>query len=386
MTWEWIQGLEKRGVRFVLLAAAAATALTFLTVRFALPPGSYIRTLFLERTFIQYLTTFCFWLTVVCIGLKHIRFKHEQKAFDAAREILSNEAFEIVMTWQEADTVRRHFLQDKYKPFHNSQIFEMILHGMDRLRKCQSPSELDDYFRSRSAVNQDELETGYTNVRYLLWLIPTLGFIGTVLGIGVGLAGFAAIIQKAEGFQQVKASLPKVTANFATAFDTTLLALVLSVAAVFYMSWMLKRQEHMLEKIDMLCFDEVCALFEEHDRASMEIVEAMKKGFEQLRTAMNGNRADIENVMQHKIPPLIAAPILQGMVSHLTTLEGLLADSLKLQNQSSQFLSKLSKDSSGGPVLTQEHIRPIENLLKEIRDLLQRSANKNPSPSIPDSV
>jgi hypothetical protein len=159
------------------------------------------------------------------------------------------------------------------------------------------------------------------------------------------------------------------------------------------MSWMLRREEHMLEKIDMLCLDSVCALFEEHDRASMEIIEAMKVGFNDLRTAMNGNRVDVENVMQHKLPALLAAAISQalaalpkGVEGRLGTLENLLSKLVTAQTRIEELLAKSGKDASSASPLTKEQIRPIEDLLKEIRDLTKQAAGTNKSKSIPDSI
>lgn len=67
-----------------------------------------------------------------------------------------------------------------------------------------------------------ELELRYGLLRYLMWFIPTLGFIGTVLGISRALE-FAASYGPDTG-----ELLPALTGKLGVAFFTTLLALILS--------------------------------------------------------------------------------------------------------------------------------------------------------------
>ena len=68
-------------------------------------------------------------------------------------------------------------------------------------------------------------------VRYVVWAIPTLGFIGTVLGISLALA-FAGAVDL-----QDPNLLAELTKRLAVAFDTTLLALVMSAVLVLASTW-----------------------------------------------------------------------------------------------------------------------------------------------------
>ena len=67
----------------------------------------------------------------------------------------------------------------------------------------------------------------------MIWAIPILGFIGTVWGISGAVSNFSSAMTSVESAAAVsealKDNLPLVTADLATAFDTTLLALLLSV-------------------------------------------------------------------------------------------------------------------------------------------------------------
>ncbi len=79
----------------------------------------------------------------------------------------------------------------------------------------------------------DRVELRYGLLRYLVWAIPTLGFIGTVVGISLSLT-------------QLDASHPdlsRVTASLGMAFYTTLVALVESVLLVLLLHLVQTREE-----------------------------------------------------------------------------------------------------------------------------------------------
>lgn len=298
-----------RRTALVLLVSALATALSFLTVRLTAPPGSYLPTLLFERSWIQPVITLCFWITMVLLAIKHLESLRERSALARAREIIGEVGSAAPLIWTEEETVRERFVEDPEALHTESLTFTRIRHALDRLRKTQSTRALEEYFRTRSAADAGELETSYAGVRYLIWLIPTLGFIGTVLGIGVGIAGFASILRAAESFQKIQAALPQVTQSLGTAFDTTLLALALSAVAVFSMSHVLQRQEELLEDIDDLCIDHVCPLFQEHSTVSAEIVKAIQDKVDLVVERNDGNRAQIEAVLRDELPGLLVTSL-----------------------------------------------------------------------------
>ena len=69
----------------------------------------------------------------------------------------------------------------------------------------------------------------YVVPRYINWAIPILGFIGTVLGISLAADGIGAIIGSRGGFADLSTELGQAIAPLGIAFDTTLIALSLSV-------------------------------------------------------------------------------------------------------------------------------------------------------------
>lgn len=275
--------------------AAVATAASFLVIRATAPADSYLYVLFFDRSWIQPASTFCFWLAMALLWQKLRVHRTERDAYAAAAAVLSAPPFgpdQQPLNWTDASKQRRRFVDPPQ--FAQSLTFSRIVHALDRLHKTQSTQSMQEYCKARSEVDAAELDTGYADIRYLVWLIPTLGFIGTVMGIGEAITGFANVITNAADFSAVRGELPKVSYSLGTAFDTTLLALALSATVVLCMSLLVKRQEQVLSRIDTLCFDGLCASFQEHSTASREIVEAVDKSINQLIERMNGNRASIE--------------------------------------------------------------------------------------------
>ncbi len=366
------------GLPVAVLSGMAATVLTYVLVRLVTADHHYVRILFFDRGPIQYMTTLCFWVTISILVIKHARSVHEERAYEAARLILEDPDFQFTLTWTGADRVRQRFADSEFSVYHDTLTFTTVISGLDRLRKTQSTEELDDYFRIRTEASSGELETGYASIRYLIWLIPTLGFIGTVLGIGYGLAGFAEIIQTAESFTKVKAYLPNVTRQLGIAFDTTLLALVLSVFAMLYQSWMVKRDEHLLERINMLCLDGVCPLFEEHNREKEELVEALRDSTEKLWTAMNGNRADISGAILERLPKLIGSELDaklhkagSALGARVEQVCGPLHASAVQQAQATEKLGAKLDGALARAGTPKEELNAILGVLAEIRDALR---------------
>ena len=88
--------------------------------------------------------------------------------------------------------------------------------------------------RLRLDKREETLETIYTCIdrsgefnRYLLWAIPILGFIGTVLGISLAAQGMGSMLTSAS--QEYSEVLTEALEPLGIAFDTTLIALSLSL-------------------------------------------------------------------------------------------------------------------------------------------------------------
>jgi biopolymer transport protein ExbB/TolQ len=94
-----------------------------------------------------------------------------------------------------------------------------------------------------------EIDLRYSMIRYIVWLIPSLGFIGTVIGISLAL-GFAGEVDL-----QDPSLLAELTKRLAVAFNTTLLALVMSAVIVLIQHVVQARDEGALNRVGQYCLD-----------------------------------------------------------------------------------------------------------------------------------
>jgi biopolymer transport protein ExbB/TolQ len=99
-------------------------------------------------------------------------------------------------------------------------------------------------FTSTLELMSHRLDLAYQTLRYLVWIIPTTGFIGTVIGIAISL----------EGMQDPKnIEFEKVTSGLAVAFYTTIIALLLSAILVFLQNIVQRREEITLNRVAQYC-------------------------------------------------------------------------------------------------------------------------------------
>ena len=120
-----------------------------------------------------------------------------------------------------------------------------------------SIDQVNAIFNSSMDLYQNETELRYNVLRYLVWLIPTLGFIGTVIGIALALDGagsFFAGIDPNDNMSEVGPEMmTDLTAKLGVAFYTTLLALLQSAGLMFALHVVQGREEGALNRVGQYC-------------------------------------------------------------------------------------------------------------------------------------
>lgn len=126
------------------------------------------------------------------------------------------------------------------------------------LAQANPSADVDEAF---GITEREYMRGSFALPRFMVWAIPILGFIGTVWGISNGIAHFSDAMTATNSVTDVssmlKDNLPLVTNSLATAFDTTLLALLLSVPLMMTMIWLEKREEAYLIRLDQQWFHEI---------------------------------------------------------------------------------------------------------------------------------
>lgn len=99
-----------------------------------------------------------------------------------------------------------------------------LLHGLHRFGATRNVQDASSASHTLILSEAERLEAELSMVRYLLWAIPSIGFIGTVRGIGDALG----VANKA-----VSGDIGAVTESLGVAFNSTLIALLISILLMF---------------------------------------------------------------------------------------------------------------------------------------------------------
>ncbi len=112
---------------------------------------------------------------------------------------------------------------------------ELIKKACNKYRSGKSTSEALEVVTTSVRINLTRCESAQSIIRYVIWAIPSVGFIGTVIGIAasLGIADQAATPQ----------GISAITGMLNVAFDTTLVSLLLSLVLMLFYHRMTEKVE-----------------------------------------------------------------------------------------------------------------------------------------------
>ncbi len=100
----------------------------------------------------------------------------------------------------------------------------VLLTALERFGSTKNVQDASSVANSLCEAEGDRLDSEQSMIRYIAWAIPALGFIGTVRGIGLALG---------QAHRAVEGDITGVTENLGTAFNSTLIALLISIVVMF---------------------------------------------------------------------------------------------------------------------------------------------------------
>jgi len=301
---------------------------------------AYAIAIFTDRGWIPYVTTFSFWVGIWLLLLKFSMIQEEKDSFS----VLNTEIKEI----KESSPINEETakcIDDKIEGLTTEQKRRMVVRrvkaAIERYIQTKSTSEVGDVLTTVSDIDYDIVESSYTTLRYLVWIIPVLGFIGTVLGISAALGEFGAIIPhtKEMGLSEIISSLGGVTKNLGIAFETTLLALVLAGILMFFMSSVQKREENFLSAMDDFCVSKIVnRMVGAPPHESDKIVEGLGEISNKLSSMNTAIKKllklplGIDEASKENLNKMVE--ILQGIPNHFTNIsEKSMKESAKIQKE-----------------------------------------------------
>jgi biopolymer transport protein ExbB/TolQ len=124
----------------------------------------------------------------------------------------------------------------------NEYLVRRLREALEFVRRTQSAEAVEEELRYLADLDSHRAHASYGLVRMIIWAIPILGFLGTVIGIALAIGKLSP--------QALENSLPEVMAGLTVAFNTTALALGLSMVLMFALFLTERKENGLLAQVD----------------------------------------------------------------------------------------------------------------------------------------
>jgi len=109
--------------------------------------------------------------------------------------------------------------------------------ALSRFEVTSSVQSATDAVNTVCEAENSRLDSELSMVRYITWAIPSIGFIGTVRGIGAALG---------QAHEAMQGNIAGVTASLGVAFNSTFIALLISIVVMFFIHQLQLIQERLV--------------------------------------------------------------------------------------------------------------------------------------------
>lgn len=133
----------------------------------------------------------------------------------------------------------------------DSMMVNRIRKALEFFEVRQNSGDVREMMNSQSEIDAARITGSFVLLKAFLWAIPLLGFIGTVIGLSSAIGGMN--FSNVSDVSKVVEAINNVTAGLGTAFDATLLGLVLAMTLNFPLNSLLKQEDDNLSNIDAFC-------------------------------------------------------------------------------------------------------------------------------------
>lgn len=167
------------------------------------------------------------------IGFKNQTSRREQEILDAD-PVRIPEGMRIL-----PEDTREYVRQLESLPAEQQQmlIVRAAKAALARFGATRNVQDVSEAGHAVCAAEAERLDSELSMLRYIAWAIPAIGFIGTVRGIGGALS---------QAHKAVTGDISGVTEGLGTAFNSTLVALLLSLVLMFLLHQLQLAQERLV--------------------------------------------------------------------------------------------------------------------------------------------
>jgi len=148
-------------------------------------------------------------------------------------------------------------------------LLRRVRNGLESVRRIDSADNLEERLKHLADLDGEQAHAGYGLMRLIVWAIPILGFLGTVIGITMAIASLKP--------SALEESMVEVTGGLGVAFDTTALALGLSIILMFVQYYVDRAETGLLAAVDARVEAELIGRFKEVSVDPDSQVAAMRR-------------------------------------------------------------------------------------------------------------
>jgi biopolymer transport protein ExbB/TolQ len=217
--------------------------------RYAAPNSAFFNKYFASHP-VEYVATVMFFVGLAALGIKALEIAAQYRGL--ARPLLGP----IPVGGQPVTDCQSLAARLKRLPQRQQRGYfvRRLLTALEYVRRTGSAETLDDELKYLADLDAGRAHASYGLVRMFIWAIPILGFLGTVIGIAQAMGNLAP--------QALEDSLPQVMAGLTVAFDTTKLALGLSIVLMFAQFLTDRAENALLTEVDRRVDEELVGRFE----------------------------------------------------------------------------------------------------------------------------
>lgn len=166
----------------------------------------------------------------------------------------------------------------------SSAIGRRLVDGLSFVVEKNSTDDYRDHLQHLADLDDQELQSKYTVLRFVIAVTPILGFLGTVVHFGAAIGSFS--------FEDMDAKLPEIVAGMGTAFNTTSVALATAMTMMFALFLCERVDQSIVATIDRLVDRELLNRFETKDASITPFLSVVQMA---NREALDAITASLQN-------------------------------------------------------------------------------------------
>ena len=266
--------------------------------------------------------------------------------------------------------------------WHQHYLYKQLRQIVDIIQHSDSTAGVEEELKYLHDLDVSAQQQRYSLVRILIWATPMLGFLGTVLGISEALGGMN--VGANVDFQSMMDGL---RSNLYVAFDTTALALTLSMVLMFVLFLVERFESNLLVLVSQRARSEIVAIFDlTEDRSELKqlteaIIQASQQSVEKQielwkRTIANAEAAWVSSLSQTN--EMVQSNLSNALEDNINDLSHYLGEAISKTDDSIQHrLQQWQVTLSSNARRIEEQQKVLSEQSKHLESMIQKEETRS---------